>query len=137
MTAGKIVERFVTPETDEKIADCLERVADEHSGCLTEEDAFAIECAISALRTRTPEAATITSLTAEVEKSAWQPIETAPNNKSVILAREGTRLIVTGRRNGPISGWRHCHSSDPVCFEPTHWRHYPEPPQSNLPIRSE
>ena len=48
-------EELIVPEDNDKIAACLERVADDHSGCFSEEDAFAVECAIKAL-TRTPSA---------------------------------------------------------------------------------
>ncbi len=41
---------FMTPENSEKIADCLERVADDHSGTFTSEDGFVVECAVAALR---------------------------------------------------------------------------------------
>lgn len=47
------IERFVRPESNEKLAACLERVADNHSGCFTDEDAFVLECAIAALTNTT------------------------------------------------------------------------------------
>jgi hypothetical protein len=49
------VARFVEPESRDAMADCLERVADEHSGCFTDEDAFVLECAIAAFREPSPD----------------------------------------------------------------------------------
>jgi hypothetical protein len=63
-----------------------------------------------------------------VAQASWQPIETAPSKQTVILSRLGETLCVTAYRFGPVAGWRHAHSSDAICFEPTHWMPLPEPP---------
>lgn len=57
--------------------------------------------------------------------SEWQPITTAPSYKTVLLARRGEKLCVTAYRTSTISGWQHAHSSDAICFEPTHWMPLP------------
>lgn len=61
--------------------------------------------------------------------SGWQPIETAPRDK--------TDIWLGKRRYKPIVGfwfprskeWLDTHYGDPLPFDPTHWQHLPEPPQ--------
>lgn len=59
----------------------------------------------------------------------WIPIILAPMRKTVILGKVGTELIVTAYWPAPKAGWRHANSSDPVCFEPTHFMYLPKPPK--------
>jgi hypothetical protein len=95
--------------------------------------------AIDAWNARTPEAATITSLTAEVEKRAWQPIETAPKDQRILLLADGDVYL------GEWNAYRSTPQFEPELWEGpvfddghfTHWMPLPDPPQSNLPIRSE
>lgn len=71
-----------------------------------------------------------------MDKDGWRPIETAPHNKSVLLAwedwRDGRWIITvdaasTGQRyeNGYSSISRHGSA--------THWRELPPPPQGPRP----
>lgn len=68
-----------------------------------------------------------------VREPAWQPIETAPHQQTVILGLVGSPLRVTAYRKFNKAVWRHVHSSDYICFEPTHWRELPEPPNGDKP----
>lgn len=44
--------------------------------------------------------------------SEWKTIESAPSKQTVFVGQRGSQLMVTAYRIGPISGWRHAHSSD-------------------------
>jgi hypothetical protein len=65
---------------------------------------------------------------AAAESAAWRDMDSAPFKQTVLLCRDGEKLCVTARRIGPVSGWRHAHTSEAICFEPTKWRALPSPP---------
>jgi hypothetical protein len=67
--------------------------------------------------------------------SPWQPIESAPIRKVVLIGRAGEKLIAEAYIPNPASGWRHIHSCDPICFAPTHWMPLPDPPTEDKPRR--
>lgn len=62
----------------------------------------------------------------------WQPIETAPNKKDVLLYRCGYPLCIAGRFfNGEEWGWATIERPDDwIEGEPTHWQPLPEPPEA-------
>jgi hypothetical protein len=64
--------------------------------------------------------------------NGWQDIASAPWKQTVLLGELGTKLTVAAYRIGPVAGWRHAHSSDEICFTPTHWQPLPEPPLDRL-----
>lgn len=60
----------------------------------------------------------------------WQPIETAPKGKVVLLWKTITKehyvaAYIPGEVNGP--GW--CTPDGFQIFNATHWQHLPDPPQ--------
>jgi hypothetical protein len=57
--------------------------------------------------------------------TAWQPILTAPHGK-LVLVGSADNMVAMAFYHG--KAWRHAHSLDPLCFEPTHWMALPEPP---------
>jgi hypothetical protein len=79
-------------------------------------------------RRKRPEAPDLAELVSLARSNDWQGIETAPWKQTVLLGKLGTTLVVAAYRMGPAAGWRHAHSSDEICFAPTHWRALPEPP---------
>lgn len=78
-----------------------------------------------ALLDAAPALLALASLGREVD---WRPIETAPYQQTVFVGQDCGPLLVTAFRMSPQSGWRHAHSADVICFEPTHWQPLPEPP---------
>ena len=70
---------------------------------------------------------------ATYESALWQPIETAPENDSmVLLAGRDGKIRMSRYRNGSFkdlaSPDHHgAYSLDKNCF--THWRHLPAPPK--------
>lgn len=79
----------------------------------------------------------------------WQPIETAPNDMTVILANFDSKCLLTGAPHvwtatyvtewsgldgRPVDGkpmWCECsHAAMNENGEPTHWMHLPSPPRA-------
>lgn len=58
--------------------------------------------------------------------SAWQPIESAPAGDMMLIGAVGSSTVAMSFYNG--RAWRHPHSLDVVCFQPTHWMPLPDPP---------
>jgi len=88
---------------------------------------------------------------AKLRKFAWQPIETAPRDRPILLYRPGAcGMYMNNNRQISPGGWNSCrHHSNPrpywACFlentdtkwcrdfPPTHWMDLPEPPAEVTP----
>lgn len=70
--------------------------------------------------------------TAPAEEEGWRTIESAPVRKTALLCREGETMCVAAYRASPVSPWRHAHSEDVVCFDPTHWQPLPAPSRRHV-----
>ena len=57
----------------------------------------------------------------------WQPIETAPTGKPVLLWRSGEHFVAAKIRGEHGPGW--CTPDGFEIFRATHWMSLPEPPQ--------
>jgi hypothetical protein len=67
-------------------------------------------------------------LKAELTRTGWQPIETAPVSARSVLIHCSERHNTFTAENG--SGkWRHFGGSGHVSETPTHWMPLPQPPQ--------
>ena len=63
----------------------------------------------------------------------WQPIETAPKNRAV-LVWDGDCMHIASRQDlSPSYPWcEECVCDDPMTVEPTHWMPLPAPPSPAL-----
>ena len=63
----------------------------------------------------------------------WQPIETAPSDKLVLVAFEtdtGRKIVGSSFRSNITGGWIWTLlGSGGACISPTHWMPLPEPPK--------
>jgi len=65
----------------------------------------------------------------ERDKTAWQPIETAPQDRRVMVWKEATGIYISEFEDGewPMHGWGR---RGGVWYpRPTHWMPLPEPPR--------
>lgn len=59
----------------------------------------------------------------------WQPIESAPTDKTHILVWDNA--VIIAYYEPALSGWRDVQEMYPL--EPTHWMPLPNPPQTTEP----
>ena len=67
----------------------------------------------------------------------WRLIDTAPFQKTVFVGRIYEKVRVTAYRWAPNSGWKHAHTSEEICFQPTHWLPLPASPSKRNERTSE
>jgi len=60
------------------------------------------------------------------QRSAWQPIETAPRDESEVLVWDGSKIRTAYFWGG--SWWSHGDDGSDFFVYPTHWQHLPSPP---------
>ena len=56
----------------------------------------------------------------------WQPIETAPEGKKLLVYRLDCGVTLAASKNGC---WWNAWNLDPMQMPPTHWHPLPEPPK--------
>ena len=62
--------------------------------------------------------------------SEWQPIETAPKNMCVLVARHGIKPVIAEYVMYTSAGYSWCCGYREMDDRPTHWMPLPEPPVS-------
>jgi hypothetical protein len=74
----------------------------------------------------------IRPLAAENKKMAWQPISTAPFDGDLELAvrDDGDLHVLDFPCRRILGGWIKAATKERICVNPTHWRHWSDPPSS-------
>jgi len=60
---------------------------------------------------------------------AWRLIQEKDKAEVVFLGQSRSRVMAMGFWHGGC--WRHLHTLEPVCFEPTHCQSIPDPPEDD------
>lgn len=60
--------------------------------------------------------------------SEWQPIETAPNNKAILIYYDDGNTELVSADDNDYS-WRAYTVKEYFCTKPTHWMPLPNPPK--------
>ena len=60
--------------------------------------------------------------------SGWQPIETAPKNRRVLVARPGEEPVIAENVMYTSAGYSWCSGYQEMRIRPTHWMPLPPPP---------
>lgn len=64
------------------------------------------------------------------DASAWQPIETAPMKRHVLVYWQGDILVAD---QDPQGRWWYCSTEGEYECAPSHWMPLPEPPEEPKP----